>query len=244
MQKHILVLNFANVYAQLVAERVFHAGGKPMIVDPVAPLSNTHHVAGLILSGSLGDIPSVQPHLIDHKIFKLNVPVLGICLGAQLVAVMHHSHVGIRAEYGYVDVSMIVHVPLFKELNKTEVVWMFHRDSILTKPKRFMIIAKTHRCQIAGIKHETLPIYGVQFHPELSKCGSVIFKNFVNMCKESSLRRHKRIIKKCIGCEHHLVKDDNIKKVRSYCKKEGMWSRYTKCIKQAALEMFLKKKSK
>ncbi|EDZ70010.1 YMR217Wp-like protein, partial [Saccharomyces cerevisiae AWRI1631] len=126
------------------------------------------------------------PH-VDHAIFDLNVPILGICYGMQELAWINGKQVGRgdKREYGPATLKVIDDSnSLFKGMNDST-VWMSHGDKLHGLPTGYKTIATSDNSPYCGIVHETKPIYGIQFHPEVthSTQGKTLLKNFaVDLC--------------------------------------------------------------
>ena len=138
---------------------------------------------GIIFSGG----PSIErtgncTNILKHY-EEFNIPILGICLGHQLIAKYFGGKVGHgeKAEYSLVEVEIIREDDIFKGLPKKLKVWESHMDEVKEIPKNFDLLAKSKSCPIEAIKHKNLPIYGIQFHPEVTHTqeGSKIYKNFI-----------------------------------------------------------------
>ncbi|KAG6363813.1 hypothetical protein INS49_008916 [Diaporthe citri] len=132
---------------------------------------------------------------VDPAFFDLGVPILGICYGCQEIAWLSGAEnvaPGENREYGHTDLTIYQagssdHInQLFKGLGDTMHVYMSHFDKLVGLPKDFVTIASSKNSEYAGIAHQTKPIYGIQFHPEVSHTprGSEVLKNFaVDICK-------------------------------------------------------------
>ena len=134
------------------------------------------------------------PH-IDAAIFNLGLPVLGVCYGMQETAWHFGKNVlaGEKREYGHAIVNVIrregraAHIDcLLQGLGDRLEVFMSHGDKLSQIPESFSIIASTSSAPFAGIAHNDKPVYGVQFHPEVTHTpqGVEILTSFaVNICQ-------------------------------------------------------------
>jgi len=184
----IVVLDFGAQYSQLIARRVREQN----VFSVVLPCSSSidqirkHSPVGIILSGGPASVYDKDAPTADPQIFKLGVPVLGICYGLQFMA--HALGGKVRAakhrEYGHAQVEVIEDSELFCGLPRSLEVWMSHGDEALELPSGFKLIAKSPSA-VAGIENAEKKLYAVQFHPEVrhTKLGTEILRNFVlNVC--------------------------------------------------------------
>ena len=185
----ILVLDFGSQYSHLITRRLrefnIYAEMLPC-TQKIAELGWTPK--GVILSGGPYSVYAPDAPHVDHDVFKLNVPILGICYGMQELAWINGKqvHRGEKREYG----PATLHVQdkdndLFKGIDNST-VWMSHGDKLNALPTGFKTIATSDNSPYCGIKHETEQIYGIQFHPEVthSTMGKQLLKNFaVNICQ-------------------------------------------------------------
>lgn len=140
---------------------------------------------GLILGGG----PSIEDGGNSEKYIKyFNIPILGICLGHQLIAKAYGGKITTSdtESYAKVEININNDENLFKELSPKMEVWSSHKDELKKIPKDFNILASSNLCDVESFKHKNKDVYGIQFHPEVHHTpkGSVIFNNFYNICKK------------------------------------------------------------
>ena len=187
--QRILVLDFGSQYAQLIARRVREQNVFCEIVrHDISPENiKKHNPNGLILSGGPASVYDEDSPKCHPGIFELNMPVLGICYGMQLACFFlggSVERVHCR-EYGRATNTVASAVGLFEGVQKQSQVWMSHGDQVQSVAGDFVALSKTETCPIAAVKHQSRPIYGLQFHPEVthSEEGAKILGNFVrNIC--------------------------------------------------------------
>lgn len=183
MQETLLILDFGSQYTQLIARRVRELN----VYCEIHPFNNppefTNDIKGVILSGSPYSTLQEDAPKIDLTGIKGDIPLLGICYGAQYLALTNGGSVApseIR-EYGRANLSSINEDVLFAGVDAGSQVWMSHGDTITTLPLDFEIIASTADVQVAGYKVANEKTYGIQFHPEVyhSSDGKKILHNFL-----------------------------------------------------------------
>ncbi|MHC2991204.1 GMP synthase, partial [Pontibacter sp. HJ8] len=184
MPEKILILDFGSQYTQLIARRVRELN----VYCEIYPYNNvpelTEDVKGVILSGSPCSVRDHDHPTIDLSQYMGNIPLLGVCYGAQLIAHEHQGEVtpSTTREYGRARLSEL-HTAnrLMKELTPGSVVWMSHGDTIKEIPDNFEIIASTETVRVAAYKLRGQETYGIQFHPEVthSEEGKALLRNFV-----------------------------------------------------------------
>jgi GMP synthase (glutamine-hydrolysing) len=181
----ILILDFGSQYTQLIARRIREHN----VYCEIAPFNvdfyslNHNDIQGIILSGGPSSVYEKNSPKCSPLFFEMDVPILGICYGMQLIS-YHFRGVVSRSkhrEYGFAELDIIKKDLLFSSLGKHQHVWMSHGDKITKIPKGFISLAKTKNSPYAIIKSNTKNIYGVQFHPEVvhTKNGSILIKNFI-----------------------------------------------------------------
>ena len=189
----IIVVDFGGQYNQLIARRVRDLGVYceivPYTID-VAKLA-AMQPAGLIFTGGPNSVYlETSPHISD-EIFGLNVPILGICYGCQILAYMlggtvSPAETAAAREYGKTETFFDTSCEIFHGLKPSSITWMSHGDYMAKVPEGFSLCAHSAACPTVGICDETRKIYGVQFHPEVNHTeeGSLILRNFLyRVCK-------------------------------------------------------------
>ncbi len=182
MQDRILILDFGSQYTQLIARRVRELNVYCEI-QPFNHFELTESTKGVILSGgpcSVLDEGSPDANLEEFG----DLPVLGICYGAQLIVNKSGGEVAKsdHREYGRANLDRVdSHFDLLKEVEIGTQVWMSHADTITRLPDQFELISKTESIPVAGFKDKTRDVYGIQFHPEVTHSiqGKTVLRNFV-----------------------------------------------------------------
>lgn len=180
-----------HVYSELVHSTIKEADGtkRPISLDDIKALGDRLNVRGVILSGGPDstyekDAPTMDPRILT-ELPAQGIPVLGICYGAQLIARLVGGKVeqAPEGEYGHATISIGAQGDLLKGLTPVENVWMSHGDSILELPNGYEVLARSERTPVQAFRHESLPIWGVQFHPEVTHTerGKEIMSNFVRL---------------------------------------------------------------
>ncbi len=184
MQEKILILDFGSQYTQLIARRVRELN----VYCEIHPFNHFPEiddtVKGVILSGSPSSVRDANAPVPDLKGIKGEMPLLGVCYGAQFMAQNYGGLVEASdtREYGRANLKFIDHgSDLFREIEKESQVWMSHGDTIMRLPDNFKIIASTGDVEVAGYKVEGEQTFGIQFHPEVyhTTQGLQILSNFV-----------------------------------------------------------------
>jgi len=185
----IVVINFGSQVAHLINRRIREIGvySELLQYDISAQEVKKLNPRGIILSGGPSSVYEKNSPQLDRRILELNIPILGICYGLQLMG-RHYGKVlpGKLKEYGKKRLSVKKNGELLNGLGKKETVWMSHGDLVKSLPKDFKILASTETCPIAAVENPIKKFYGVQFHPEVihTKNGMQILKNFVfDICK-------------------------------------------------------------
>ncbi len=183
----ILILDFGSQVTQLIARRIreqevyceIHPG------DLDAAAVKAFSPSGVILSGGPGSVFDADSPDVDPAVLELDVPILGICYGLQLLV----QRLGGRVErvddheYGraHLRVTQVDRLLGPARADEERVVWMSHGDTVLELPNGFEAIGSSGNCQFAAIRHRDRPIWGLQFHPEVAHTdgGGEILRRFV-----------------------------------------------------------------
>src|SRR4051794_2985315 len=183
----VLVLDFGAQYVQLIARRVRerHAFARIVRHDITPERVRELNPLALILSGGPKSVYEPGAPHCDPELFRMGIPVLGICYGMQLAAEILGGVVQAppAREYGRAECRILdAEEALFRDVPRETIVWMSHGDQVLDAGPDFIPLAVTSTCPIAAVKHRTLPFHGLQFHPEVSHTpyGSLILGNFLD----------------------------------------------------------------
>ncbi len=141
---------------------------------------------GIVVGGGPFLEESGNSKAVVEEFYK-EIPILGICLGHQILAQVFGGEVR-EAEVGeYADSEIVVDDEdrILKGLGPSFNAWVSHRDEVKTLPKEFTALAHSETCEIEAMAHERLPLFGVQFHPEVEHTpkGTVVFENFLSLCR-------------------------------------------------------------
>ncbi|MFM7838255.1 MAG: glutamine-hydrolyzing GMP synthase, partial [Chitinophagaceae bacterium] len=189
MTEKILILDFGSQYTQLIARAVREANVYCEIFPYHHKVNFDPSLKGIILSGSPFSVNDAQAPVVDIRSMNQQVPVLGVCYGAQLTAKQYGGKVAKsnKREYGRALLHHQKADRLLHEVMEQSQVWMSHSDSVLDLPPGFEVLASTESIPYAAFKKAEAgcPLYGVQFHPEVyhSIEGKKMLKNFlVDVC--------------------------------------------------------------
>lgn len=184
-QQRIVVLDFGSQYAQLIARRVREQNVYCQILRHDITAERLAELApkGIILSGGPASVYEEGAPRCDPQLFELGIPILGICYGMQLSCEALGGSVDNTPsrEYGPATCRIGKADQLFAGLPSQIDVWMSHGDQISSVSDDFETLAMTGTCPYAAIRHRRLPVFGIQFHPEVTHTpmGGQLLKNFV-----------------------------------------------------------------
>lgn len=185
----VLVLDFGGQYNQLIARRVrecnVYCEVHPynLSIEKIKELNPK----GIIFTGGPASVYGAGSPLCDKEIFDLNIPILGICYGSQLMAHLLGGYVehAETSEYGKTPIFVEKDSKLFENVCSETVCWMSHTDLIKEVPTGFKITSYSKDCPVAAMENKEKNLYAVQFHPEVAHTaeGMKMLSNFVkNIC--------------------------------------------------------------
>ena len=185
MPQTIVVLDFGSQYTQVIARRIREANVFSSVLPYNSKLSDIRkqNPVGIVFSGGPASVFAKDSPRPNPGIFKLGVPILGICYGLQLMGKMLGGEVksSDRREYGRGTLTIERKGTLFSGLPTKLSVWNSHGDSLAKIPKGFRVLAKTENSSYAAIEDSKRKFFGLQFHPEVehSEKGNEVIKNFL-----------------------------------------------------------------
>ncbi|OKY78562.1 MAG: GMP synthase - Glutamine amidotransferase domain [Candidatus Methanohalarchaeum thermophilum] len=183
----IIVIDNHGQFTHLIHRSLRELEVENDLIDNETSVEDIRNVdpSGLILSGG-PDINRIGK--TKKYIKKIKKPILGICLGHQVIAKEFDGKIGSGKSGGYAEVKteIISEDELFKGLGQEISVWASHADEVKEAPEDFEILARSKVCEIEAMKHSKKPIFGIQGHPEVSHTpkGKEILKNFISVCDE------------------------------------------------------------
>jgi len=183
--ERVIVLDFGSQYAQLIARRVREQHVYCEIVRHDITVARIKELSprGIILSGGPSSVYETSSPRCDPALFQLGIPILGICYGMQLACDALGGRVGQAQarEYGRASCEVVATDSIFAGVPTHTEVWMSHGDQVDQVSADFIPLARTATCPLAAVRHKTLPVYGLQFHPEVTHtpAGSLMLANFL-----------------------------------------------------------------
>lgn len=216
-EEKIIVLDFGSQYTQLIARRIREIGVYSEIYPFNLSIARISELKpkGIILSGGPSNVYRLDSPLPEKEIFNLNIPILGICYGLQLICYMMGGIVEPTStrEFGKAEMNILDTSTIFSGLNNQITVWMSHSDVVTKLPEGFKKIASTEYSEYCAIANTNKAIYGLQFHPEVvhTHRGLDIFKNFVfKICQCEGKWNPKYFIQNKINEIRELVQDKKV----------------------------------
>ena len=216
MVEKILIIDFGSQYTQLIARRIRELN----VYCEIHPFNKSSRLPfvdfiGVILSGSPCSVLDEEAPDLTLDIFG-NLPLLGVCYGAQLLAKKMGGKVAksVHREYGRANLYQINDVSdLLNQIDVGSTVWMSHGDTIVELPKVFEQIASTENIPVAAFKWKDKPVYGIQFHPEVthSQKGKQLIENFVvKICGASQSWTPDRFVESTIAKLKEKIGNDKV----------------------------------
>ena len=189
----VVIIDFGSQFTQLIARRIRELGVFSEIVShkKIKISGINQSVRGIILSGGPLNVYQINKYSFDKKILELNIPILGICFGHQILSKLNGGRVrqSKHREFGLANIFKKRDSLLTKNfygVKKTKEVWMSHADQVSKLPKNFQVIASSTNSKYAIVENKLKKYYGVQFHPEVTHTenGKKLISNFVFLiCK-------------------------------------------------------------
>ena len=187
-KKKILIVDFGSQVTRLIARRIRDFGVYSEIITPedLEKIINFKDIHGLIFSGGPSTVTNKFFPKIPKRVFFLNIPILGICYGLQIIAKNFGGRIKSntkKREYGRTLIKKRRNSVLTENFykNKKSEVWMSHQDCVTKLPTDFYTVASSKSSKYAILEHKNKSIFGIQFHPEVSHTnrGIILLKNFV-----------------------------------------------------------------
>ncbi|MDP8219253.1 MAG: glutamine-hydrolyzing GMP synthase [Candidatus Theseobacter exili] len=186
----ILILDFGSQYNQLIARRVREQQVYCRLLPYKTSLEEIKKLGpkGIIMSGGPSSVYEPDAPQCDPAIFSLNIPILGICYGMQLMIKQLGGKIygSSKREYGKSELTINDACAIFDGIPNCTIVWMSHGDSASELPKGFRQIGNTSNSQHAAVANIGKGLYGFQFHPEVvhSREGNKMIGNFLfSICR-------------------------------------------------------------
>jgi GMP synthase (glutamine-hydrolysing) len=189
----ILIIDFGSQFTQLIARRIRELGVFSEIVShkkiKLKDIDET--TKGIILSGGPLNVYQINKYSFDKKIINLNIPILGICFGHQILSKLNGGRVkqSKHREFGLANIykkNESLLISNFFNKQKSKKVWMSHADQVSKLPKSFKVIASSTNSKFAIVENKLKKFYGIQFHPEVTHTenGKKLISNFIFLiCK-------------------------------------------------------------
>ncbi|MCL7474828.1 MAG: GMP synthase subunit A [Methanosarcinales archaeon] len=187
----ILVINNFGQFCHLIHRALRDLDVETRIIANT--LSNEEILAmepdGLILSGG----PTIDRiGRAEEMVRELELPILGICLGHQLMARAYGGEIatGQKGGYAAIQVEILDEDEILKGIGPTTSVWASHADEVTRLPFDFIQLARSNVCEVEAMRHKTKPLFGVQWHPEVSHTekGDELLQNFFRICEKEIIQ--------------------------------------------------------
>lgn len=188
MDETLVIVDYGSQYTQLIARRARELGVYSIIVPFSASVETitTHKPKGIVLSGGPNSVYDKDAPSLNKALFDLDLPILGICYGLQLLTLAFDGKVepANTREYGKAKIVLQHESQLLLSDYDGGTVWMSHGDHVSVAPEGFVVTAKSQDGIICGVEDAERRLYGLQFHPEVahSENGRQILENFIGIC--------------------------------------------------------------
>ena len=214
----ILILDFGSQYTQLIARRIREQGIYSLVKSYDTDIKQIKNLKpkGIILSGGPNSVNFKKTLKPSKNIFHLDIPILGICYGMQLLSKEFGGKVAESSKKEFGDSKFIIRKKskLFCniKINIEHKVWMSHSDKVIDLPSNFNKIGESTNSKIAAFENEDENIFGIQFHPEVThtSIGKIILKNFIKICKCKKSWTANKISKEMIYKIRSDIGDDKV----------------------------------
>src|ERR1035437_5399987 len=170
----IILIDFGGQTAHLISRRIRELGVECKIIVPEDSFEKVKELKpnGIIFSGGPDDVFDIKAPTVDIKMFKLGIPILGICYGHQLIGYLLKGNVktGAKKEFGpaILELRIMNHESrLLSGITEKSNIWMNHGNEVIEVPDGFISLGKTQTTPHAVMADEKRKIYGIQFHPEM-----------------------------------------------------------------------------
>ncbi len=184
-RQKIIIIDFGSQYSELIARRIRETQVYSEVISyrTTAEQLRQLNPQGIILSGGPNSVYDDHAPQCDPEIWNLNIPVLGVCYGMQLMVkqlggIVEKVKLG---EYGKAKIAIEDPTDLLTNVEDGSTMWMSHGDSCIKLPEGFSVLAHTDNTPCAAISNHERKLFGVQFHPEVvhSEGGTALIRNFV-----------------------------------------------------------------
>ena len=181
----ILVINNYGQTCHLIHRSLRDLGMDTKLLSNTSTVEDVNKLEpdGLVFSGG----PDMARKGNGVELIKMDLPILGICLGHQLLALAYggQTRVGQFGGFAHVDIDVIEEDDILKGMGPKTRVWASHQDEVSVMPPDFIQLAKSNICEFEAMRHKSKPLYGVQWHPEVSHTekGTDLLKNFLEVCR-------------------------------------------------------------
>ena len=213
----IIILDFGSQYCQLIARRIreCHVYSEILPFDTPAEVIAAENPRGIILSGGPASVYAENAPRCDKNIFALDIPILGICYGLQLILHTQGGEIqrSSAREYGNAELKINSSSGLFEDIPPTTNVWMSHGDKAVSVPGSVEILASSENTPYCAVKLQDREVYGIQFHPEVahSPHGKQLLANFCkNICHCSGNWTMENFIDSSIAAIRETVGSSNV----------------------------------